>query len=153
MSTISRPILPLARWAPTVKARYKIFWNRSIKSSMGIFGRNPSLEGTWKRGNSYYANKCLFMIADSWKLSKATMVGATPRGMIPHHLSAPQPREAAVKSLWRPFKDSKPKTTILHRGNPRFRQMKTQQCPYLRLRGLWTVQSKLSRAIISQLRP
>ena len=152
MSTISRPILPLARWAPRVKARYKIFWNRSITSSMGIFGRSPSLLVTWKRGNSYYGNKCLFMIVDSWKLSKATMV-ATPNVMIHHHLSAPQPREVAVKSLWRPFKGSKWKTTICHRGNHRFRRMRTQQCLYLRLRGLWTVQSKLSRAIISRSRP
>lgn len=83
-------------------------------------------------------------------------MAATPRGMIPHHLSEPLPREVAVKSLLRSFKGSKLKTTILHRlyrKLSRRRLMKTQQCPFLRLKGLTTVQNKLSKAIISQSKP
>jgi hypothetical protein len=83
-------------------------------------------------------------------------MAATPSVMIPHHLSVPLPREVAVKSLWRPFKGSTLKTTISHKLYPKFRTgrlKRTQQCPFLRLKGLRTVQNKLSKAIISQSRP
>jgi hypothetical protein len=83
-------------------------------------------------------------------------MAATLIGMIPHHLSVPLPREVAVKSLWRPFKGSKLNKTIWHKLSPKFstgRLMRTQQCPYLRLKGLKRVQNKLSKAIIILLRP